>query len=270
MINFPMASKPHILLVGCGKMGAALLRGWLETGSIAHVDVLEPNPLPFADPRVARLNSANEIDPAFDMAVLAVKPQILRDVCAVIKPHVIANKPVLSIAAGQTAAAIEQCFHAGQSVIRAMPNLPASIGHGMTGAYANKAAAAHIDTADALLRAVGECVWLKEETLLDAVTAVSGSGPAYVFYLIECLQEAAIMAGLPKDMAGVLARQTVMGAGALAAEEKDLSATTLRENVTSPGGTTAAALSVLMDGRWQDILTEAVLKAKARSEELSS
>lgn len=263
----PAIARPHILLVGCGKMGASLLRGWLQTNSISQATVLEPGELPFSDPRIDHIRTMRPDE--YDMAILAVKPQILKDVCAMLKPHIAADLPVLSIAAGQTLAALESYFHAGQPVIRTMPNLPASIGEGMTAACANKQGLAFKDTADALMNAVGKCVWLDDEKLMDAVTAISGSGPAYVFYLIEALGDAAKKLGLPDKVAMQLARQTVIGSAALAGTEADIPAATLRENVTSPNGTTAAALSILMDGRFADIMKEATAKAAARSKELS-
>ncbi len=263
----PAIARPHILLVGCGKMGASLLRGWLQTNSISQATVLEPGELPFSDPRIDHIRTMRPDE--YDMAILAVKPQILKDVCAMLKPHIAADLPVLSIAAGQTLAALESYFHAGQPVIRTMPNLPASIGEGMTAACANEPGRAFKDTADALMNAVGKCVWLDDEKLMDAVTAISGSGPAYVFYLIEALGDAAKKLGLPDKVAMQLARQTVIGSAALAGTEADIPAATLRENVTSPNGTTAAALSILMDGRFADIMKEATAKAAARSKELS-
>ncbi len=262
------AARPHILLVGCGKMGGALLRGWLQANIVSHVSVLEPGKLPVTDPRVTHLTKLKEDD--YDMVVLAVKPQVMKDACADIKPRIAATIPVLSIAAGQTIAALESYFHPGQPAIRAMPNLPAAIGEGITAAYANKNALPHQSIADQLFKAVGECVWLKEESQMDAVTAISGSGPAYVFYLIETLTEAAIKLGLPAIMAAQLARQTVIGSAALAGDDDQTPAAQLRENVTSKGGTTAAALSVLMDGRFQNLLNEATAKAAARSKELSA
>lgn len=264
-----MTSKPHILLVGCGKMGGALLRGWLTADSADRITVLEPNELPVSDARITHIRTANDIT-AVDMVVLAVKPQILGDVCAMVQPHIKAATPILSIAAGQTTAAIEQYFHKDQPIIRAMPNLPAAIGEGMTAAYANISGTAHKEMVGLLLKAVGDNVWLDMENQMDAVTAISGSGPAYIFYLIEALTAAAEKLGLPAATASRLARQTVIGAAALAKADEDKSAGTLRENVTSPKGTTDAALSVLMDGRWQEILNEATARAKTRSEELSS
>lgn len=261
------ASRPHILLVGCGKMGGALLRSWLQANIVSHVSILEPGKLPVTDPRVSHLTTIKDDD--YDMVVLAVKPQVMKEACAEIKPLIAATIPVLSIAAGQTIAALESYFHVGQPVIRAMPNLPAAIGEGITAAYANKKALPHQVIADQLFKAVGECVWLKDENQMDAVTAISGSGPAYVFYLIEALSEAAMKLGLPAAIAAQLARKTVTGSAALADVDSETPPAQLRENVTSKGGTTAAALSVLMDGRFQDLLNEATAKAAARSKELA-
>lgn len=264
----PASARPHVLLVGCGKMGGAMLRGWLDGDSVAGVTVLEPGDLPFTDPRITHRRSAERIGQA-DMTVLAIKPQVLPDVCTALKPHISADLPVLSIAAGQTIAAIQAALHAGQPVIRAMPNTPAAIGKGITAAVASAQAQASRAMADNLLAAGGPLVWLADESMMDAVTAVSGSGPAYVFYLIEALAAAGEKAGLPAAMAALLARQTIIGAAALAEADAQTPAPVLRENVTSPNGTTAAALSVLMDGRWQEILTEAVQAAAARSRALS-
>lgn len=262
------AHAPHILLVGCGKMGGAMARGWLNAGCAGHITILEPNPLPLSDDRITHIQTASGIDGA-DIVVLAVKPQMMAEICASVKPHIGKDTPILSIAAGQTTGVLESYFHAGQPVIRSMPNLPAAVGKGMTAAYPNANGVAYKDLADTLLKAVGECVWLDDESQMDAVTAISGSGPAYIFYLIEALEQAAQKLGLPAATAAQLARQTVIGSAVLAEVDADTSASALRENVTSKGGTTAAALSVLMDGRWQDILNDATAKAKARSEELS-
>ncbi len=179
---------------------------------------------------------------------------------------------VLSIAAGKSIASFEKHLAPGSAVVRAMPNTPAAIGRGITGAVANAAVTpAQKDACDALLSAVGEVVWVADERLIDAVTAVSGSGPAYVFYLAECLAEAGCAAGLPADLAMQLARATVTGAGELM-HRSDVPAATLRQNVTSPGGTTAAALGVLMRGEsgLAALMREAVLAAEKRGRELGS
>jgi pyrroline-5-carboxylate reductase len=201
--------------------------------------------------------------------VLAVKPQSMAEALAAVAPLTAADAVVVSIAAGVRMAKLEAAFSAGQPVIRAMPNTPAQVGMGMTVAVSN----AHVSetqrkAVDTLLSAIGKVAWIGDERLIDAVTAVSGSGPAYVFLLAECLAEAAREAGLPDDLAALLARQTVAGSGALLAESP-LSPAELRRNVTSPGGTTAAALDVLMasDGL-KPLLIRAVEQAKKRSIEL--
>lgn len=262
----------NIALVGCGKMGSALLRGWL-TSRVGHVDVLEPGDLPSmlrADALTHHTTAATMTGP-WDMVVLAVKPQIMKNVCAALAPRIAADQPVLSIAAGQTMAALQSYFTADQPVIRTMPNTPAAIGQGVTVACAARAIVQHHRSiADQLLRATGLVLWTENETDMDAVTALSGSGPAYVFYLIEMMTNAGIAAGLDADIAAILARQTVIGSATLAATDSHLTAATLRQNVTSPGGTTEAALAVLMDGQVQQIMNEAVMAAAKRSRELSN
>lgn len=250
-------------------MGGAMLRSWLNAGCAGHITILEPNALPVSNEHITHIQTVDGIDAA-DIVVLAVKPQVMAEICASLKSYVGKDTPVLSIAAGQTTTVLESYLHPGQPVIRSMPNLPAAVGKGVTAAFANEKAAGYTKLADTLLKAVGECVWLDDEKQMDAVTAISGSGPAYIFYLIEALDEAAQKLGLPAAMSASLARQTVIGAAALAEMDPGTPASTLRENVTSKGGTTEAALSVLMDGRWQDILNDATARARARSEELSN
>ncbi len=265
-----------VLLAGAGKMGAAMLSGWLARG-------LKPGDIVVQEPSIAgeaaaiaekygiRVSSAVEtFDPAPAVIIMAVKPQVMDQVFPPLAKFVGPQTVVLSIAAGRAIASFEKYLPQGSAVVRAMPNTPAAIGRGITGAVAN----AHVSAAqkaacDALLSAVGEVVWVNDESLIDAVTAVSGSGPAYVFLLAECLAEAGRQAGLPADTAMQLARATVSGAGELLARSP-LDAATLRTNVTSPGGTTAAALSVLMrDERGlQDLMTKAVLAAQKRGQEL--
>ncbi len=263
-------------LAGCGKMGTAMVRGWLAAKLVAQIDILDPNGLPpelALEEKVGYCKdeasfAAKAAD--WDILVIAVKPQIMEDFCAKISNAIPSNLPVLSIAAGQTITSFKNRLGAGRPIIRSMPNTPAAIGKGITVAVATPNTDARTqDTANNLLAAMGLVEWTKDEALLDAVTAVSGSGPAYVFYLIESLAEAGVKAGLAKDLATVLARQTVIGSAALAEHEADLLASTLRENVTSPNGTTVAALSVLMDGRLQALMDEAVAKATGRSRELS-
>lgn len=275
-----MAAQPDlsIALIGCGKMGSALLRGWLASGHIGHVYVLDPFGLPeeFEDEAPARVAFYDKAEifagarPPASVFVIAVKPQIMDEVCHAIKKAIPADALVLSIAAGQTIAKFESYFGAAQPVIRSMPNTPAAIAKGMTVGCPN----AHVSPAqktlaDNLLKAVGQVEWVEDEGLLDAVTAVSGSGPAYIFLLMEAMAAAGVKAGLKPDFAMKLARQTVIGSAALA-ESDPLPAETLRKNVTSPGGTTAAALDVLMaTSGMQDLFDKAIAAATARSKELS-
>jgi pyrroline-5-carboxylate reductase len=271
-----MPAPYTIALAGCGKMGAAMGRAWLAGGLAEHLYVIDPNGLPpewALDDRITYCASdAVFLGHAarFDILVIAIKPQDVDALCASLKTHLPQSLPVLSIAAGKPVAAYQNHFGQAQPIIRAMPNTPAAIGKGITVACAAPSVSGDVkDMADMLLNALGLNAWVSDEGVFDAVTAVSGSGPAYLFYLIECLMQAGIAVGLEPAFAEKLARQTVIGAAALAEEMRDVPAAILRENVTSPGGTTAAALSVLMDGRFQQLMTEAVLKAAARSKELS-
>lgn len=261
-----------VFLAGAGRMGGALLRGWLAAGFPAHsLAVAEPNPAP----EIAALLKSHAIaarpGSAPDLMVLAVKPQIMNEVLAKIAPLAGPQTAVLSIAAGRTVASIAAHFAPGTAIVRAMPNLPAEIGRGITAAFANpQVTPERRALCDALLRAAGEVAWIDDEGLIDAVTAVSGSGPAYVFHLVECLADAAVAAGLPADLAAQLARATVTGAGELL-HRSPLSPAQLRENVTSPGGTTAAGLSVLMgEPSLKALIRDTVAAAARRSRELSS
>lgn len=271
-----MTDTYKIAIAGCGKMGSAMVRAWLSSGIASHICILDPNGLP---PELIGDNNitycANE--PIFlghlescDIMVIAIKPQTMNDFCAAIKTHLPRAITVLSIAAGQSIANFQSHFGQSQPIIRSMPNTPAAIGKGMSVACAAPPVnEQQKQMAHDLLAALGLVEWLDDETRLDAVTAVSGSGPAYVFYLIEALAEAGARAGLFPDLAMTLARQTVIGAAALAESEDAIPAAQLRQNVTSPGGTTAAALEILMDGRLQDVLAQSVEKACERSKELS-
>jgi pyrroline-5-carboxylate reductase len=261
-----------IVLAGAGKMGGAMLSGWLAQGLDANrVAVIEPYPsddIKALAARGVRLNPASGDIGSVAALVIAVKPQMFREAGPALKPFIAPDTLVVSIMAGITIAAIRQVC--GGSVVRAMPNTPAAIGRGITVAVADKnVSAAQRAVADALLRAIGAVEWTGDETLMDAVTAVSGSGPAYVFLLAEELARAGIEAGLPPELATKLARETVAGSGELL-HRSDLDAATLRRNVSSPGGTTAAALEVLMgaDGM-QSLLTRAVAAATRRSRELA-
>jgi pyrroline-5-carboxylate reductase len=264
-----------VLLAGCGNMGFAMLSGWLESGRLepGEVGVVEPNEA--LRQRAAGKGVATSADvSAFAgekprLVVLAVKPQVIRDVSAGYKPFGERGATFLSIAAGTPIATFEQVLGAGTPVIRCMPNTPAAIGKGMMVVFTNRHVAP--DTAAFvrdLLSASGKVADIPEEGLMDAVTAVSGSGPAYIFHFIEALAAAGEKAGLAPDTAKLLARQTVYGAASLAYESGE-EAGRLREQVTSPNGTTAAALSVLMgERRLEKLVTEAVEAARARSVEL--
>ncbi len=261
-----------IALAGAGKMGGAMLSGWLAGGLQANrVVVIEPHPSEEIQALAAtgiRLNPPAKHTGAVDTLVVAVKPQSFREAGAALKPLIGPATLVVSIMAGMPIAAIGEIC--GGAVVRAMPNTAAAIGRGITVAVAAPdVSAAQRAVADALLRATGAVEWIADETLMDAVTAVSGSGPAYVFLLAEELARAGVEAGLPAELATRLARETVAGSGELL-HRSELAAATLRQNVTSPGGTTAAALDVLMGPNGlQPLLTRAVAAATRRSRELA-
>jgi pyrroline-5-carboxylate reductase len=261
-----------VVLAGAGKMGGAMLSGWLAQGlDRRRVAVIEPHPsdeIRTHLARAARLNPSPQDTGAIAAFVVALKPQAFREAGPALKPYVDAATLVVSIMAGTTIASLAEVL--GGHVVRAMPNTPAAIGRGITVAVAaNDVSDAQRATADSLLRATGAVEWVNDEGLMDAVTAVSGSGPAYVFLLAEELARAGVAAGLPEALATKLARETVSGSGELL-HRSDLAASTLRQNVTSPGGTTATALDVLMgkDGV-QSLLTRAVAAATKRSKELA-
>jgi pyrroline-5-carboxylate reductase len=270
-----MRVNGRLVLVGAGKMGGAMLAGWLERGIRADsVTVVEPQP----SPELAELTESRGIALNPDLAamddasvvVLAVKPQAM-DAALTGVVGLGRSKPVvLSIAAGRTIASFEAAFGAGTAIVRAMPNMPAAIGRGITVACANGAVSeGQKALATALLEAVGEVAWIDDEALIDAVTALSGGGPAYVFLLAECMAAAGVAAGLPEDLAMRLARATVSGAGELMHRSSE-EAATLRKNVTSPGGTTAEALKVLMaKGALPDLMVEAIAAATRRSKDLA-
>jgi pyrroline-5-carboxylate reductase len=261
-----------IVLAGAGKMGGAMLSGWLAGGLDAR-RVIVVEPMPSDDIRALVAKGIRLNPPATDAAaaatlVIALKPQMFREASALLKPLAGPATLVVSIMAGTTIASIAEVC--GGMVVRAMPNTPAAIGRGITVAVAaSNVSAAQRAVADALLRATGSVEWIDDERLMDAVTAVSGSGPAYVFLLAEELARAGVEAGLPPELATKLARETVAGSGELL-HRSEVSSATLRQNVTSPGGTTAAALEVLMgpDGM-QTLLIRAVAAATRRSKELA-
>jgi pyrroline-5-carboxylate reductase len=259
------------LLVGCGKMGGALLRRWQELTLYKDVCIVEPAPINvLAAKQVPDFASIpGEFKPG--VIVMAVKPQILPDVTKQYKDYAGNGALVLSIAAGMPVSFFEKQLGKKSAVVRSMPNTPASIGEGITVAYANRnVTKTQKAQAATLLGSVGEVLWVTEEKLLNPVTALSGSGPAYVFLLIEALTNAGKKIGLEPKMAEKLARQTVIGSAALAKSAPAVAAAKLRENVTSPGGTTAAALEVLMkDEALQKLFDKALLAASKRAEDLS-
>jgi pyrroline-5-carboxylate reductase len=259
-----------IALAGAGKMGGAMLTGWLAGGlDPKRAVVIEPMPsaeITALAPQGVRLNP-KDIGQV-ETLVIAVKPQMFREAGAVLKAHVAPSTLLVSIMAGTTMKSLQEVC--GGAVVRAMPNTPAAIGRGITVAVAaGNVSAAQRATADALLRATGSVEWVHDEDLMDAVTAVSGSGPAYIFLLAEELARAGVAAGLPEQLATKLARETVAGSGELL-HRSELPSAILRQNVTSPGGTTAAALEVLMgkDGM-RELMIRAIGAATARSKELA-
>jgi pyrroline-5-carboxylate reductase len=261
-----------LLLVGCGRMGSALVKGWLAGNAADRIWAVEPADLSLADPRLHHLRDAAELpaDLAPEVVVLAVKPQMMPEALPAYGRFAGPNTLFLSIAAGRTLAYLQQGLGPEAAVVRAMPNTPAAIGQGISVLVANPVAtAAQRERAGTLMRAAGQVAWIDDDAQMDAVTAVSGSGPAYIFHLIETLAEAGRVAGLPADLAMQLARQTVVGSGALAGAAEE-SAAELRIAVTSPKGTTQAALDVLMapDGL-QPLMTRAVAAAARRSRELA-
>lgn len=270
-------SGKGLLLVGCGKMGGAMLRGWLARGlEAANVAVIEPQAEALGELAASGLThvTTSEALPADirpNVLVLAVKPQMMDAAVGALAGRIAPETLILTIAAGKTIAYFERHFGASAPVIRAMPNTPAAIGRGITVAVANaNATAAQCELAEALLAACGEVAWVVDEALIDAVTAVSGGGPAYVFLLMETLAEAGRKAGLPDELAVRLARVTVSGAGELA-RQSGQSAADLRRAVTSPKGTTLEALNILMapDGL-QPLFDRAIAAATRRSRELAS
>jgi pyrroline-5-carboxylate reductase len=260
----PVAERGLVLL-GCGKMGGAMLQGWLGAD-------LPPGAVTVIDPAGAIGFDAGFAPTPPDspaVIVLAVKPQMMEAALPQVAHLAGPETLVLSIAAGLPLSWFEARLPAGTPIVRAMPNTPAAVGRGVTALIGNAAAAERLALAEALCAAVGATVRLEREDQMDAVTALSGGGPAYVFHLIEAMTEAGVAAGLPADLSETLARTTVCGAGELAWRSEE-SAETLRVNVTSPGGTTAEALKVLMDPETglPPLMTRAIAAAAARSRAL--
>ena len=271
----PQPLKPikALVLVGAGKMGGAMLDGWLARGlNPKKLVVIEPQPAKAVKAltrRGLKLNPQGKAAAA-SAVVIAVKPQTAPEALPPLAAYVGKTTVVLSIMAGRTLRFLQQSLPPGTAIVRAMPNTPAAIGRGISVAVANaRVSARQRKLADALLAAIGQVEWIADEALIDAVTALSGSGPAYVFLLAEAMTKAGIAAGLPAPLAARLARETVAGSGELL-QRSGFDAATLRQNVTSPGGTTAAALEVLMGpGGFDELLTRAIAAAANRSRELA-
>ncbi len=262
-------SKDGLVIVGCGKMGSALLSGWISAGiNVRNVTVIEPNPSAWLINQGVKLNSDLPKNPA--LVLIAIKPQMMSSVIPKMKIFGNANTVFVSIAAGTSIFYFSDILGEKTPIVRAMPNTPSSIGKGITSIIANNyVKESQLKGVELLLSAVGQTILLDSEELLDAVTAVSGSGPAYVFHMIEALAAAGQASGLSAELSLLLAKVTVSGAGALVDVSED-DPTTLRINVTSPGGTTEAALKVLMDKErgLEKLLNKAVAAATARSREL--
>jgi pyrroline-5-carboxylate reductase len=268
------SSANPLVLVGAGNMGGAMLSGWLRNGVAGSaVVVVDPGPSPAMLSIIGEAGASHvtAVPEGLTAAVLflAVKPQVMESALPSVRSVVGPETVVVSVAAGKTLAFLER--HLGEAaMVRAMPNTPAMVGRGVTGAFANaRVSDGQRAQVDSLLRVSGPVEWVPTEADIDAVTALSGSGPAYVFYLVECMAEAGRKLGLQADLAMRLARETVAGAGELLHQSPD-DAARLRQNVTSPGGTTAAALAVLMaeDGM-QPLFDEAIAAARKRAEELA-
>ena len=258
-------------MLGCGKMGSAMLEGWLKRGlDAAAVHVIDPYPSDWLSAQGVAINADLPADPA--VLMIAVKPQMMNDALPQVARFGGGGTLILSVAAGTSVTAYESAFGSGTRVVRSMPNTPAAVGKGITAIIGNAAAtAADLDLAEMLLSAIGQVVRLETEDQIDAVTGVSGSGPAYIFYMIDALAAAGEAEGLPPDLAMQLAKATVAGAGALA-EAAAETPEQLRINVTSPNGTTQAGLDVLMDDATglMPLMRATVAAAAGRSRELKA
>lgn len=263
-----------VVLVGAGNMGGAMLKGWMANGMPPeNITVLDPNVSEqvkntFLKSKILHVATPDSVS-APDVLILAIKPQMMEQVLPTLSGLIKQSTVVVSVAAGTTLSTISDALGA-VAAIRVMPNTPSLVLRGMSVGCANAIVTEeHRSHVDALMNAIGMVEWVDDEKLIDAVTAVSGSGPAYVFHLAECMADAGIKAGLPEQLAMTLAVQTIAGAGELLSLSDDEPAT-LRKNVTSPNGTTAAALEVLMgEGGMPELVTKAIMAAKKRSEELS-
>ncbi|MCK6418246.1 MAG: pyrroline-5-carboxylate reductase [Alphaproteobacteria bacterium] len=264
----------NLVIIGCGKMGSALVRGFLKQGAAQAITIVEHHDVPFHVEGITThrsISGASDTIRTANVVILAIKPQGMDALCAELAPILASQTLIISIAAGTSMALFERYFGAAQPIIRVMPNTPAAIGQGMSVLCANAAADADRRLlAQALMQTCGATAWIADESLMNAVTALSGSGPAYVFALIEAMEKAGIGVGLPPDLSTLLARQTVIGAAALAAAHPDQMPAQLREAVTSPKGTTAAALDVLSKEGFFELMTRAVAAARDRGKELEN
>lgn len=276
-MSAPALAPFSLTLIGAGKMGQAMINGWLAQGMAAsHITVRDPNPSD--ELRAMARTSGFHLNPTTshpaDVLILAVKPQVYAQAANNLQALVTASTLIVSIMAGKTIAAIAQGLNINpttHAIVRAMPNTPAAIGRGIAGLCANSCTSpAQRARAEQILRATGMTLWVESEDMIDAVTALSGSGPAYVFYLVEALAKAGTSLGLDPELALTLARATVEGSGALLLSAPETTAAQLRINVTSPAGTTAAALDVLMapDGL-EPLLTRALTAARDRARALA-
>lgn len=269
-MNMQDIAARGLVLLGCGKMGSAMLAGWLERGlPAASVRVIDPRPSDWLKGTGVTING--DLPAAPGIVLIAVKPQMMSEALPSLRAMGDGDTLFVSVAAGTSIATYEDMLGPKTPVVRTMPNTPAAVGRGITALTGNGAASEDdLARAELLLGAVGQTVRLDSEDQMDAVTGVSGSGPAYVFHLIETLAAAGEAQGLPAELAMKLAKATVAGAGALAEQSED-SPSQLRINVTSPNGTTQAALDVLMDesGGFPALLNRAVAAAAERSKELA-
>ncbi len=268
-MSFAEIARRGLVMLGCGKMGSAMLEGWLKGGLPASsIHVLDPNPSDWLRRSGVHIDGTLPTDPA--VVLLAVKPQIMAAALPQVERFGGGETLFLSIAAGTPISAFENALGAETRIVRSMPNTPAAIGQGITAIVGNEATgASDLDTAEMLLSAIGQVVRLETEDQIDAVTGVSGSGPAYVFFMIDALAAAGEAEGLPRDLSMALAKATVSGAGALAMAA-DETPEQLRINVTSPNGTTQAGLEVLMDTEngLSPLIKRTVGAATKRSREL--
>ncbi len=273
-MSMQSVAKKGLVLLGCGKMGSAMLQGWLSGGlPLSSVYVLDPFPSTWVQELAGQgLHLNADLPAAPAICIIAVKPQMMGDALPALQAVAGGDVVFLSIAAGTSIASFEDVFGSDSRIVRAMPNTPAAVGRGITALIGNDASStADVTLCETLLRAVGQTVILENEEQMDAVTAVSGSGPAYVFHLIETMAAAGVEQGLPADLSMKLAKATVAGAGELA-EKADENPDQLRINVTSPNGTTQAALEVLMNAEtgFPKVVSEGVKAAADRSRELGT